>query len=120
MTSYLLVHGAWHGAWCWEAVQEHLLEAVPRQLDDRPHRLRGEGRIDDHGERRVAPHQLDDLPSPHRPVRGRVEDGDVHRMPGDDLREPRPVVHRRERVGVAEDSAEVGEKRRGEVGDDVH
>ena len=27
MTSILLVHGAWHGAWCWEPVQEHLPEA---------------------------------------------------------------------------------------------
>lgn len=28
----LLVHGAWHGAWCWEAVQAHLPEAVAIDL----------------------------------------------------------------------------------------
>jgi pimeloyl-ACP methyl ester carboxylesterase len=27
VTDTLLIHGAWHGAWCWEAVQEHLPEA---------------------------------------------------------------------------------------------
>ena len=31
-TSYLLVHGAWHGAWCWDAVREHLPEAVAIDL----------------------------------------------------------------------------------------
>jgi pimeloyl-ACP methyl ester carboxylesterase len=32
MSSYLLVHGAWHGAWCWEAVQERLPEAIALDL----------------------------------------------------------------------------------------
>jgi pimeloyl-ACP methyl ester carboxylesterase len=32
LTSYLLVHGAWHGAWCWEAVQDHLPGAVALDL----------------------------------------------------------------------------------------
>jgi pimeloyl-ACP methyl ester carboxylesterase len=32
MTSYLLVHGAWHGAWCWEPVQALLPDAVAIDL----------------------------------------------------------------------------------------
>lgn len=30
--SVLLVHGAWHGAWCWEAVQQHLPGTVALDL----------------------------------------------------------------------------------------
>jgi pimeloyl-ACP methyl ester carboxylesterase len=32
MTGVLLIHGAWHGAWCWEAVQAALPEAVAIDL----------------------------------------------------------------------------------------
>ena len=32
MTSYLLIHGAWHGAWCWEPVIERLPGAVALDL----------------------------------------------------------------------------------------
>ena len=27
MAQYLLVHGAWHGAWCWQHVSEGLIRA---------------------------------------------------------------------------------------------
>ena len=27
MRSFLLIHGAWHGAWCWAPLQEHLRAA---------------------------------------------------------------------------------------------
>ena len=32
MSEYLLVHGAWHGAWCWDGVRAHLPEAVAIDL----------------------------------------------------------------------------------------
>lgn len=32
MTAFLLVHGAWHGAWCWDLLRPHLEEAGARAL----------------------------------------------------------------------------------------
>lgn len=43
--SVLLVHGAWHGAWCWEPVQQHLPGAVA--LDLPSNHIPGSGFADD-------------------------------------------------------------------------
>jgi pimeloyl-ACP methyl ester carboxylesterase len=45
VTQYLLVHGAWHGAWCWDAVREHLPDAVT--LDLPSNHVPGAGFTDD-------------------------------------------------------------------------
>jgi pimeloyl-ACP methyl ester carboxylesterase len=45
VTSYVLVHGAWHGAWCWERVQEHLPGAVAIDLPS--NHVDGAGLTDD-------------------------------------------------------------------------
>jgi alpha-beta hydrolase superfamily lysophospholipase len=45
MAQILLVHGAWHGAWCWEGFAEHLgqrghgVRVVPLRGHDRPGRI---------------------------------------------------------------------------------
>ena len=45
MSSYLLVHGAWHGAWCWDAVLERLPGAVAIDLPS--NHVEGAGFTDD-------------------------------------------------------------------------
>ena len=32
MTTYVLVHGAWHGGWCWARVADRLRAAYPQAL----------------------------------------------------------------------------------------
>ena len=55
MATFLLVHGAWHGAWCYRRV-EGLLRAEGHTvfsptltgLGDRSHQFRGDLNVDDH------------------------------------------------------------------------
>lgn len=38
MTTYVLVHGGWHGAWCWSAVAPRLRAAGHRVVTPTPGR----------------------------------------------------------------------------------
>ena len=59
MSSVLLVHGAWHGAWCWEPVMEHLTDA--RAIDLPSDHRAGAGFDDDVAAVRSA---LDEMQAP--------------------------------------------------------
>ncbi len=38
MANFLLVHGAWHGAWCWAQLRRLLVTAIADRMPDRlPH-----------------------------------------------------------------------------------
>ena len=55
MASFVLVHGAWHGAWCWQRVIRHLAQAGHRchavtltGVGDRAHLLRPDISLETH------------------------------------------------------------------------
>jgi pimeloyl-ACP methyl ester carboxylesterase len=55
MTTYVLVHGAWHGGWCWQRVSEHLAAKGHRVyapslsgLADRAHALNRQTNLSTH------------------------------------------------------------------------
>lgn len=38
LANFLLVHGAWHGAWCWAQLRRLLVTAIADRMPDRlPH-----------------------------------------------------------------------------------
>jgi hypothetical protein len=52
MTTYVLVHGAWHGGWCWRKVRT-LLEASGDKPFGQPRTVRADG-IEDYHELRTG------------------------------------------------------------------
>lgn len=66
MTTFVLVHGGWHGAWCWTAVADrlraaghHVVTPTLRGLGERTHELAPELGVTAHADDIVA--VLDDL-----------------------------------------------------------
>lgn len=59
MTQYLLVHGAWHGAWCWDEVRAHLPDAVAIDLPS--NHVEGAGFTDDVAAVRAALDGMSDV-----------------------------------------------------------
>lgn len=56
MTAFVLVHGAWHGGWCWQRVRDHLVESGEHRvytptltgMADRSHLLGPQVDLDTH------------------------------------------------------------------------
>src|SRR5262249_25939706 len=68
MSTYVLIHGAWHGAWCWERVSPHLTAAGHRViapdlagLDGISSRVPGDVSLQDHVDGVVAMLEEHDL-----------------------------------------------------------
>jgi pimeloyl-ACP methyl ester carboxylesterase len=92
MTSFVLVHGAWHGAWCWDRVGPLLTAAGHRVtaptlsgLGERRHDPSGPVRLETHVEDVVAHlwfHDLGDVVLVAHSYAGFVAAGVVRRAPG--------------------------------------
>lgn len=68
MADFLLVHGAWHGAWCWQRILPGLWRAGHRAfapdltgLGARAHQLRPQLRLQDHADDVIATLEAEEL-----------------------------------------------------------